>query len=351
MPFSSAISRKRRCASLCILTQPAPFFPPQVIHLIRHGQGYHNVAGHNDYHQYRSEAYFDSHLNELGWQQAETLGRYMRQAGTKVDVVICSPLMRTLETAVGVFGQPPPSCSGAADATMSEADASLAVPSSSSGGGGGSLPNLMQDQTAVASKRVARQAVASHGVPTFVGVELCREHLGVHPCDRRREISAYRELFPAVDFSLVKTEADTWWRADHRETEAELLARAAKFVQYILTRPERDIAVVTHSSFLHHMMKNFTGTGSNVQLRPLLHGWYENCELRSFALSATKGVGVPPGIGSHRHIPRVIQLPILPGQTKIKKYFAKADEKQPEEEPITKRLRSAKNGLYKTATG
>ena len=34
-------------------------------------------------------------------------------------------------------------------------------------------------------------------------LQLCREHLGRHPCDKRRSLSHYKKQFPAVDFSLV----------------------------------------------------------------------------------------------------------------------------------------------------
>ncbi|XP_057488860.1 phosphoglycerate mutase-like protein 1 isoform X2 [Actinidia eriantha] len=48
-----------------------------------------------------------------------------------------------------------------------------------------------------------RPAISSLDCPPIVAVELCREHLGVHPCDKRRSISEYQYLFPAVDFSLA----------------------------------------------------------------------------------------------------------------------------------------------------
>ena len=35
-------------------------------------------------------------------------------------------------------------------------------------------------------------------------LQLCREHLGRHPCDKRRALSHYKKHFPAVDFSLVR---------------------------------------------------------------------------------------------------------------------------------------------------
>ena len=40
-------------------------------------------------------------------------------------------------------------------------------------------------------------------IPSSV-MQLCREHLGRHPCDKRRNLSHYKKQFPAVDFSLVR---------------------------------------------------------------------------------------------------------------------------------------------------
>ena len=35
----------------------------------------------------------------------------------------------------------------------------------------------------------------------------CREHLGCHPCDQRRQLSYLQRQFPGVDFSLVRRQA------------------------------------------------------------------------------------------------------------------------------------------------
>lgn len=41
----------------------------QVLHLIRHGEGYHNVAGRRDHSLYSSWEYEDAHLTQFGWEQ------------------------------------------------------------------------------------------------------------------------------------------------------------------------------------------------------------------------------------------------------------------------------------------
>jgi hypothetical protein len=63
--------------------------------------------------------------------------------------------------------------------------------------------------------------------------QLCREQLGVHPCDKRRPLQYYRHRFPAVDFSEVRCEEDELWDAQHRESVAEIRERAVAFLQWL----------------------------------------------------------------------------------------------------------------------
>ncbi|KAK9930109.1 hypothetical protein M0R45_027165 [Rubus argutus] len=48
---------------------------------------------------------FDAHLTPLGWQQVDNLRKHVQECGLakKVDLVITSPLLRTMQTAVGVL--------------------------------------------------------------------------------------------------------------------------------------------------------------------------------------------------------------------------------------------------------
>jgi hypothetical protein len=64
-----------------------PHAAVKIVHLVRHAQGYHNVAGRLDHEKYKSWDYFDSHLSEEGWQQAWALGDHVRAAGIRPDVV------------------------------------------------------------------------------------------------------------------------------------------------------------------------------------------------------------------------------------------------------------------------
>ena len=82
----------------------APLRYTKTLHFVRHGQGFHNVAGHIDHENYKSEEYADAHLTELGWQQAESLGQHVKSTHLPVDLVVVAPLTRALETAVAAFG-------------------------------------------------------------------------------------------------------------------------------------------------------------------------------------------------------------------------------------------------------
>lgn len=50
-------------------------------------------------------------------------------------------------------------------------------------------------------------------------------------------------MFPAVDFSLVTEQHDPLWTLHHRETKEEICARGMQFLQWVMSRPERNIAV------------------------------------------------------------------------------------------------------------
>jgi hypothetical protein len=130
------------------------------------------VAGRINHGNYKSWEYEDAHLTEFGWKQAKAVQEHIRAHSIKVDVVVVSPLTRALETAVGCFGNFAPPLNG--------------------------TPPLMMGLTEQAGVRPAHPAVGSEGCPPFVCYELCREHLGVHPCDRRHPIAAKQAMFPGV---------------------------------------------------------------------------------------------------------------------------------------------------------
>ncbi|KAK6143124.1 hypothetical protein DH2020_023472 [Rehmannia glutinosa] len=87
------------------------------------------------------------------------------------------------------------------------------------------VPPLMAQNTGNSSS----PAISSLNSPPFVAMELCREHLGVHWCNKRRSISEYKTLFPAIDFSLIESDADTLWKLDVMETNEDLAEKGLNF--------------------------------------------------------------------------------------------------------------------------
>lgn len=97
------------------------------------------------------------------------------------------------------------------------------------------------------------------------------------PHDEKRN-----ERFPNFDFSEVVHDQDVFY-TDERETDEHCCERAVKFLEWLNKRPEKCIAVVTHSSFLRHLFGQF---GENLHSDDMdnLQRLAGNCELRSVVL-------------------------------------------------------------------
>ncbi|XP_024532652.1 phosphoglycerate mutase-like protein [Selaginella moellendorffii] len=258
----------------------------KIIHLVRHAQGYHNVAGEVDIASYNDYALLDASLTPNGWNQVARLRKHVVDTGlgNGIELVVVSPLTRTLQTAVGVFGG------------GEFVDGEIAPPLMVNGVGKSPHP-----------------AVSSARCPPFLALELCREHTGVHPCDKRNPISRYKLEFPGVDFSEIETDEDEWWNADIREPDEDLCQRGLEFLKWLLRRDEKEIAVVSHSGFLTHMVTLFgDDCGDTVQQE--IRSRFANCALRTVILTDKNGFtkkpsqsinfpgGVPPGPSSGSHL-------------------------------------------------
>ncbi|XVE60648.1 hypothetical protein DITRI_Ditri05aG0144900 [Diplodiscus trichospermus] len=259
-----------------------PLHRCKTLHLVRHAQGIHNVAGEKDHDAYLSEDLFDAHLTPLGWQQVDNLRKHVQETGLskKIDLVIVSPLLRTMQTAVGVFGG-----EGYKD--------------------GIDVPPLMVENAGESR----RPAISSLNCPPFVAVELCREHLGVRPCDRRKSISEYRPVFPAIDFSLIESDEDVLWEANTREKNEEVAVRGMKFLNWLWTRKEREIAIVTHSGFLYHSLSAF-GSDCHPSVKSEICKHFANCELRSVVIVDRSMIGLDTATTNYPgKIPNGLDLP------------------------------------------
>ncbi|KAH0863706.1 hypothetical protein HID58_080917 [Brassica napus] len=211
----------------------------KIIHLLRHGQAMHNVAAEKDRNALLSPHLFDAPLTDHGHQQVENLRERVVSSGLlkRVELVVTSPLLRTMQTAVGVFGNE---------------DKQQNIPSS----------------------------------PSIVALEVARDRNGVRPPDMRRNVSEYQTLFPTIDFSqantffhfsFIESEEDNLWRPDVRESEEEIFARG------LWKRPEKEVAVVSHGIVLQHMLYVFANDCDKTITHELCKR-FANCELRTVVI-------------------------------------------------------------------
>ncbi|KAE8057117.1 hypothetical protein FH972_013833 [Carpinus fangiana] len=235
-----------------------PLHRCKTLHLVRHAQGIHNVAAEKDHSAYLSHDLFDAHITPLGWKQVDNLRTHVQASGLskRIDLVVVSPLLRTMQTAVGVFG--------------GEAYTD-----------GVRVPPLMVANTGISD----HPAISSLNCPPFLTVELCRERLGVHPCDKRRSIKEYHPLFPAIDFSLAKSDDDILWKPDIREKFEEVAARGMKFLNWLWTREEKEIAIVTHSGFLLHTLYAFRNERHPSRKSKICEPWNNQIVRRLYSMS------------------------------------------------------------------
>ncbi|XP_057973908.1 phosphoglycerate mutase-like protein 1 [Malania oleifera] len=259
-----------------------PLHRCKTLHLVRHAQGIHNVEGEKDHKAYLSPELFDAHLSPLGWQQVDNLRKHVHACGLskRIELVITSPLLRTIQTAVGVFGG-----EGYTD--------------------GIDVPPLMVANAG----NSGHSAISSLNCPPFTAVELCRERFGLHPCDKRRSIKEYQPLFPAVDFSLIESDDDNLWVADIREKDEDVAARGMKFLNWLWTRKEKEIAVVSHSGFLYNTLSAF-GDDCHPSVKSEICKHFANCELRSVVIIDRSMIGSDSSMTNYPgKIPRGLDLP------------------------------------------
>ncbi|KAJ0077920.1 hypothetical protein Patl1_37223 [Pistacia atlantica] len=216
---------------------------------VRHAQGIHNVDGDKNFKAYMSPEYFDAHLTQLGWQQVDNLRKHVHETGLskRIDLVIASPLLRTLQTAVGVFG----------------------------GEGYEDRMDVVPLMVANAGNS-GRAAISSLNCPPVIAVELCREHLVclallsfsrlcIITCNLEfilvirgeTSVTISSSFLPLIFPWQIESDEDVWWKANVRETKEEVAARGLKFMNWLWTRKEKEIAIVTHSGFLFHTLTAF----------------------------------------------------------------------------------------------
>lgn len=222
------------------------------IHFIRHAEGQHNEAnaayGDDTPVTYSTPGawdYVDAYLTKRGIDQCVT-ARETLLNGVSPQLVVVSPFTRTLQTAHIMFS-------------------------------GQRIPFLVHD--------------------------LCKERSGKYTCDKRRhKMEIIREFGPVyettqdmIDFESFgyTSDVDTSWH-EEREASEDVVSRGTHMMQWLATRPEKEIAVVTHSSWLKHLFRAF-GDQIAQKDKKVLHRLAGNAEVRSISLAMHRGF-YPEGV-------------------------------------------------------
>jgi broad specificity phosphatase PhoE len=238
-----------------------PPLPPnaKVVHLVRHGQGFHNLMA-DLYHDvgrtwtqfvaspdnpYTRLELTDSPLTEVGRRQAVALQpRVQRlcEVRARPQLVVSSPQTRAVQTALLAFE-----------------------------------PLLVESE---GSGCTAGAHGADEGRVPFVAHEMLREETGVHVCDQRRPASRLcRDFGSHFDFRLLP-EGDTMFDASRRETKEEVGTRAYQFLEWLEARPEQHVAVSSHSAWLLTLLNGVCDCVDDDDDRSVT-GWFQTGEMRS----------------------------------------------------------------------
>ena len=174
----------------------------KTLFLIRHGHALHNELfmkiGVN---AFRIPEVIDSPLTPLGIQQAKDLNKTWRNK-EDIELVLVSPLKRCLKTANIIFKDT-------------------------------QIPIVCQ--------------------------EFLRENpIGEDTCNMRSQTNHLKNEYPNINFSDIQLQIDSLW-TEERETINQLNQRIDTMIQYIQKRKEKNIAIVSHSSYLGHYKDNKIG--------------------------------------------------------------------------------------------
>jgi broad specificity phosphatase PhoE len=167
---------------------------------IRHGTALHNLLFKQiGTKAYTSPIYRDTTLVEKGHKQSIELGEYWNEKNT-IEVVFVSPLTRTLQTAHNIFKN---------------------------------------------TKMIANDDILEY--PQSLDY-----------CNKRRDRSALQIEFPDVIYDIP--EKSIYWREiPETETRFQLKERSDRFKDMLKKRPEKNICVVSHSTFLKEFLLDDIG--------------------------------------------------------------------------------------------
>ena len=168
------------------------------LYLIRHGNSLHNeLFDKIGVEAFRSPVTIDSPLTNEGHLQSIELGNTW-QKKNEIELILISPLTRTLETAMNIFGDT-------------------------------NIPMISQEFFFFFS-------------------------IGEDTCNKRLSLGPLKYKYPKIKFNL-DCDIDTLW-TNKRESIGELEKRLNEMIKYLQERKEKNIAIVGHSSFFGQFKDN-----------------------------------------------------------------------------------------------
>ncbi len=175
------------------------------VYCIRHGTSEHNVL----FREIGKEAYMkitDSNLTHEGREEANLLGNHWTEK-ENIDIVFVSPLKRTIQTAINIFK-------------------------------GTNVKIYAFDDL--------KEYPASY------------ENIN-HREDKKDLIIKYHKY---INFRFLP-DKDSLWHDTRHETIEELEKRVIKMKDYLLNRQEKNIAIISHSSYLSYFLYGKTTDETN----------------------------------------------------------------------------------------
>ena len=164
---------------------------------IRHGTALHNVLfkliGKK---AYTEKIYTDTPLVEKGKDESLMLGKTWKKI-SGIKVVFVSPSLRTMQTVANIF--------------------------------------------------------KNRNVKIIALDEITEYPQSVEYCNKRKNVTELKKLFPNVDYSLLEETPKYWKDGDIYETEKELSNRVNIFKEIIKKYNKNNICIVSHSSLLKYI--------------------------------------------------------------------------------------------------
>ena len=215
----------------------------KIVHFIRHAEGTHNLNEEES----KLPIHFDAQLTSKGIAQCKQLSKHT--ADINIDSILVSPTTRTLQTAQHSF------------------------------------PHLYNNDSSV----------------PFIAIEEWRETVN-YLCDARGSKTSLAKRFPRIDFDYIAHDEDPIW--EHYEEKfgcyktytktresgdkIGLYQRSHNAWSALMSRSEKNVAVVSHSAFfMHNFICQYAELESIVEymdddVKELMNSKrFDNCEMRS----------------------------------------------------------------------